>query len=89
MTDAHVTRYSLKGRDMSRHNLLSTQTPNVCITCHAALNAIAYIVYVKQLPAVSMGDWFSESRKGRWVGIYIQRVKTAWLCVGLAVKIPQ
>ena len=27
--------------------------------------------------------------RGRWVGIYTQRVKTAWLCVGLAVKIPQ
>ena len=27
--------------------------------------------------------------KGRWVGIYTQRVKTAWLCVGLAVKVPQ
>jgi len=26
--------------------------------------------------------------RGRWVGIYTQRVKTAWLCVGLAVKIP-
>ena len=24
--------------------------------------------------------------RGRWVGIYTQRVKTAWLCVGLAVK---
>ena len=26
------------------------------------------------------------SRKGRWVGIHTQRVKTAGLCVGLAVK---
>jgi len=26
------------------------------------------------------------SRKGRWVGIYTQMVKTAGLCVGLAVK---
>jgi len=24
--------------------------------------------------------------RGRWVGIYTERVKTAWLCVGLAVK---
>jgi len=27
--------------------------------------------------------------RGRWVGIYTQSVKTAWLCVGLAVKTPQ
>jgi len=27
--------------------------------------------------------------RGRWVGIYTQRVKTAWLCLDLAVKIPQ
>ena len=82
---------------MSWHDLVSAQNQisNVCITQHAALNAIAYIVFVKQfvmsLPAISLalGDWFSISRKGRWVGIYSQRVKTAWLCVGLAVKIPQ
>jgi len=82
---------------MSRHDLVSAQISNVCITHHAALNPIAYIVCVKQfvmsLPAVSLGDWFSVSQKGgtrgRWVGIYTQRVKTAWLCVGLAVKIPQ
>ena len=24
--------------------------------------------------------------RGRWVGIYTQRVKTAWLCVDLVVK---
>jgi len=40
-----------------------------------------------------LGDWFSVSRKGawdrgRWVSIYTQRVKTTWLCVGLAIKIP-
>jgi len=52
---------------MSRHNLVSDQTSNVCITRHAPLNAIAYIVCVKQfvmsLPAISLGDWFSVSRK--------------------------
>ena len=35
---------------------------------HVTLNALAYIVCVKQfvisLPAVSLGDWFSVSRKG-------------------------
>jgi len=50
---------------MSWHNLVSAQTSNVCIT---RLAAIAYIVYVKQFvmsfPAISLGDWFSVSRKG-------------------------
>ena len=54
--------------DMSRHDLVSAQTSTVCITHHAALNAIAYIVCVRQfvmsLPAISLGDWFSVSRKG-------------------------
>jgi len=36
-----ITRQSLKRRDMSQHNLVSAQTSNVCITRHAALNAIA------------------------------------------------
>ena len=57
-----------KRRDMSRHDLVSAQISNVCIIRHAALNAIAYIVCVKQfvmsLPAISLGDWFSVSRKG-------------------------
>ena len=51
---------------MSQHDLVSAQTSNVCITCHAALKAIAYIVCVKQfvmsLPAFSLGDWFSALR---------------------------
>ena len=40
----------LKRCDMSRHDLVSAQTFNVCITCHmhVALNAIAYTVCVKQ-----------------------------------------
>jgi len=33
---------------MSRHDLVSAQTSNVCITHLAALNAIAYIICVKQ-----------------------------------------
>jgi len=53
---------------LSRHDLVSAQISNVCITRHAAINAIAYIVCVKQfvmsLPAISLGDWFSVSRKG-------------------------
>jgi len=44
---------------MSWHDLVSAQISNVCITRHAALNATAYIVCVKQfvmsLPAISLG----------------------------------
>ena len=53
---------------MSQHDLVSAQTSNVCVTRHAPLNAIAYIVFVKQfvmsLPAISLGDWFSVNGKG-------------------------
>ena len=53
---------------MSWHDLVSSQASNVCITRHAPLNAIAYIVCVKQfvmsLPAISLGDWFSVNGKG-------------------------
>ena len=53
---------------MSQHDLVSAQTSNLCVTCHAPLNAIAYIVFVKQfvmsLPAISLGDWFSVNGKG-------------------------
>ena len=53
---------------MSQHDLVSAQISNVCITRHAALNSIAYIVCIKQfvmsLPAISLVDWFSVSRKG-------------------------
>jgi len=33
---------------MSWHDLVSAQTSNLCITRHAALNAVAYMVCVKQ-----------------------------------------
>ena len=52
---------------MSQYDLVSAQTSNVCITRPAALKAIAYIVCVKEfvmsLPAISLGDWFSVSRR--------------------------
>jgi len=45
------------------------------------------------LPAISLGDWFSMSRKGETgeVGWYIhpKAENIIWLCVGLAEKIPQ
>ena len=54
-------------RHMSWHDLVSSQASNVCITRHAPLNAIAYIVYVKQfvmsLPTLSLGDWFSVTER--------------------------
>jgi len=42
------------------------------------------------LPAISLGDWCEQKGwdRGRWVGIYTQRVKTTWVFVGLAKKIP-
>jgi len=50
------------------YQLVSAEIFNVCITRHAALNAIAYIICVKQfvmsLPAISLRYWFSGSRKG-------------------------
>ena len=73
---------------MSRHDLVSAQTSNVCIPHRAAIH-VCVKQFVMPLPAMSLGDWFSISRKGRWVDIHTQRVKTVRLCVGLAVKIPQ
>jgi len=53
---------------MSRHDLVSARTPNVCITRHAALNAIAYIVGIKQfvmsLPAIFFGRLVQCEQKG-------------------------
>jgi len=64
---------------MSQHDLVSAQTSNVCITCHAALNAITYIICVKQFvmllplnaqmlrtPMVTSSNFlgFNVSRKG-------------------------
>ena len=48
---------------MSQYDLLYQLKPPV-----SALNAIAYTVCIKQfvvsLPAISLGDWFSVSKKG-------------------------
>jgi len=59
---------------MSRYDLVSAQTSNVCITHHAALNAVHAKQFVMSLPAMSLGDWFSMScrKVGRGeVGWYI------------------
>ena len=74
---------------MSRHDLVSAQTSSVCITCHAAIacmcqticdatssNILGRLVQCEQ-------KWWN---RGRWIGIHTQSVKTAGLCVDLAVK---
>ena len=79
---------------MSQHDLVRISSNLQCLhNSPAALNAVAYIVCVKQfvmsLLVMSLGDWFSVSRKDGTgeVGWYIHpKVKTAWLCVSLAVK---
>ena len=76
---------------MSRHDLVLAQTSNVCLTCRAALNAHCMC---QAICDVTSSNFFGRLvqkgwDRGRWVGIYTQRVKTAWLSVGLAVKIPQ
>jgi len=56
-----------KGRDMSHNHaedMVAPLTPNVCITHHAVLNAIAYIFQTVYDVTSSLGDWFSVSRKG-------------------------
>ena len=52
------------------------------------LSALSATAYVSQTicDVTSLEDWFCMSRKGE-VGWYNERVKTAWLCLGLAVKI--
>jgi len=73
---------------MSRHNLVSAQTSNVYITSHAAIawmcQKVCDVTYVLgRLVQCEQKGW----DRGRWVGIYTQRVKTAWLFVGLAAKL--
>jgi len=59
---------------MSRHDLVSAQTSNVCITRHVALNAIAYTVcvihFVMSLPARLVQCELKGWDRGRWVRIY-------------------
>ena len=64
-----------KRRDMSQHDLVSTQTSNICITCHAALNAIACMCQticdvtssnvLGRLVQCEQKGW----DRGRWAGI--------------------
>ena len=60
---------------LARFILVSAQISNVCITRHADLNAIVYIVCVKQfvmlLPAISLGSVWAERVGQGEVGWYI------------------
>ena len=80
---------------MSWHDLVSAQISNVCMTRHVALNAIAYIVCVKQFVMFQQfpretGSLCAERMGQGEVGWYIHpKGENRWLCVGLAVKITQ
>jgi len=74
---------------MSRHDLVSAQISNVCITCHAAIACMCQTIcdatssnVPERLAQCEQKGW----DRGRWTGINTQMVKTAGLCVGLAVK---
>ena len=74
---------------MSQHDLVSAQTSNVCITRHAAIACICQTIcdatssnVLGRLVQCEQKGW----DRGRWIGIHTQRVKTAGLCVDLAVK---
>ena len=47
-----------------------------------------FILNVMSHPAVSFRDTFCVSRKGGRVGGCTERLQTAWLCPGLALKNP-
>jgi len=76
---------------MSRHDLISAQTSNVCITCHAAIACIYVLSDVtssnvlERLVQCEQKGW----DRGRWVGICTQRVKTAGAVCGFSYRIPQ
>ena len=81
---------------MSWHDLVSAQTSNVCITRHAALNAIASIHCMCQ----TICDVTSSNFLGRLVQCVKGWDRMGWYkhpkdensmagCVGLAINIPQ
>ena len=75
---------------MSRHDLVSAQTSNVCITRHAAIACMGQII-CNVTSSIVLGRLVQCKQKmwdrDRWVGIHTQRMKTAGLCVGLAVNL--
>jgi len=70
---------------MCWHDLVSAQTSNVCITCHAAIACMCQTIRDASLWRLVQCEQKGWDR-GRWIGIHTQRVKTAGLCVSLAVK---
>ena len=75
---------------MSWHDLVSAETSNVCITCHAARACMCQII-CNVTSSIVLGRLVQCEQKrwvrDRWVGIYTQRVETAGLCVGLPIKL--
>ena len=66
--------------------MVAPLTFNVCIMHHAVLNAIVRMC--QTICDVTSGNVLKQ--KGRTGGDgLVYTVKTAWLCLGLAVKIPQ
>ena len=67
--------------DMSQHDLVSAQMSYVTITRHAALNCIAYMCQTicDVTSSSALGILVQCEQKGwdrgRWVGIYTQRMK--------------
>jgi len=49
---------------MSQHDFVSVQTSNVGITHHTTIWRVCVKQFVMPIPAMSLGDWFSVSRKG-------------------------
>jgi len=76
-----------------KEDMVAPLTTSIFITRHAALNAIAGICQTICVVTSSnvLGGLVQYEQKGldrgRWVGIYTQRMKIVWLCLGSAIKI--
>ena len=66
-------------------DIMQTLEPSVCIIRHQTYSFKCYSMYVS-LPAMSLGDWFCMSRKGRTEGGGLVHPKVE---NSMAVKIPQ
>ena len=78
-------RLSISSRLQCLHNLSCSFK---CYSIHCVCQTICVVTssnFLGRLVQCEHKGW----DRGRWVGIYTQRVKTAWLCVGLAVKVHQ
>ena len=93
-----VTRQSLKGSDMSWHDLVSAWnhaedmvavsplTTNVCITCHETFGFKYYHSYVSTICEVTSSNVLGRNG-GTWGGGLVHsKGEIAWPCLGLAAK---